>query len=79
MKNNNENDLSNNWKVDTPALLKLLVEENPKGTILKSPVRLFQSLLIQLAERALEINDEKLNEILIRLNLIERKEENDGN
>ncbi len=73
MKNNNENDLSDNWKVDTPNLLKLLVEDNPKGTVLKTPVRLFQNLLIQLAERALEINDTKLNEILIKLNLIEKR------
>lgn len=66
-----EKDLSKNWKVNTPELLKLLVEENPKGTVLKSPVRIFQSLLIELAERALIINDKELNEILLRLNLIE--------
>lgn len=66
-----ENDLSKNWKVNTPELLKLLVEDNPKGTVLNSPVRIFQSLLIKLAERALIINDKELNEILLRLNLIE--------
>ena len=59
---NNTNDLSNEWKVDTANLLKLLVEENPKGSVLKQPVRLFQSLLIQLAERAIQINDKELNE-----------------
>lgn len=75
---NNTNDLSNEWKVDTANLLKLLVEENPKGSVLKQPVRLFQSLLIQLAERALQINDKELNEILLKLCLIEPGETEDN-
>ena len=66
-----EADLSENWKVNTPELLRLLVEDNPKGTVLRSPVRIFQSLLIQLTERALAINDKELNAILLKLNLIE--------
>lgn len=75
---NNTNDLSNEWKVDTANLLRLLVEENPKGSVLKQPVRLFQSLLIQLAERALQINDKELNEILLKLCLIESEETEDN-
>ena len=75
---NNTNDLSNEWKVDTANLLKLLVEENPKGSILKQPVRLFQSLLIQLAERAIQINDKELNEILLKLCLIKPGEAEDN-
>lgn len=70
-----ENDLSKSWKVDTPNLLRLLVEDNPKGTILRQPVKIFQNLLIELAERALQINDKKLNEILLKLNLIEVNKE----
>lgn len=75
---NNTNDLSNEWKVDTANLLRLLVEENPQGSILKQPVRLFQSLLIQLAERAIQINDKELNEILLKLCLIEPEETEDN-
>ncbi len=66
-----EKDLSSNWKVNTPQLLKLLIEQSPNGTVLYQPVRIFKNLLIKLAERALEINDKELNEILLRLNLIE--------
>lgn len=74
----NTNDLSNEWKVDTANLLRLLVEENPKGSVLRQPVRLFQSLLIQLAERAIQINDKELNEILLKLCLIEPGELEDN-
>lgn len=70
-KEDNEQCLTENWKVNTPELLKLLVEDNPKGTVLRSPVRIFQSLLIKLTERALVINDKELNDILLSLNLIE--------
>lgn len=65
------NDLSKEWKVDTMNLLRLLLEGNPKGTILSQPVRLFQNLLKQLVERGLELNDSKLNEIMQKLCLIE--------
>ena len=63
-KEDNEQCLTENWKVNTPELLKLLVEDNPKG-------RIFQNLLIKLTERALVINDKELNDILLSLNLIE--------
>lgn len=65
------NDLTNEWKVDTGNLLKLLLEQNPNGSVLVRPVQVLQHLLIKLAERALEINDKELNEILQRLCLIE--------
>lgn len=70
-KGNKEQCLSEYWKVNTPELLKLLLEDNPKGTVLRSPVIIFQSLLIKLVERALVIKDKELNEILLKLNLIE--------
>lgn len=64
-------DLANEWKVNTPELLKLLIEDNPKGTVLIRPVQIFQKLLIELTERALEINDPELNKILQKMCLIE--------
>lgn len=67
-----KNDLSNEWKVDTANLLKLLIEQNPNGSVLVRPVQVFQNLLIKLTERALEINDKELNEILQKMCLIEK-------
>lgn len=64
-------DLTNEWKVDTANLLRLLLEDNPKGGVLYHPVRIFQGLLAKLAERAIQINDKELNDILLRLCLIE--------
>ena len=69
------NDLTNEWKVDTAYLLRLLLEQNPQGSILVRPVQVFQDLLIKLTERALEINDKELNKILQRLCLVEKVEE----
>lgn len=69
------NDLTNEWKVDTANLLKLLLEQNLQGSILVRPVQVFQDLLIKLTERALEINDKELNNILQRLCLVEKVED----
>lgn len=66
------NDLTNEWKVDTANLLRLLLEQNPQGSVLVRPVQVFRDLLIKLTERALEINDKELNKILQRLCLVEK-------
>ncbi len=70
-----KNDLSDEWKVDTANLLKLLIEQNPNGSVLVRPVQVFQNLLIKLTERALQINDKELNKILQKLCLVEKVKE----
>lgn len=59
------------WMVDTPALLKEMVEGNPSGGALVQPVNIFKSLLGQVAARAIELDDPKMNELMLRLALYE--------
>lgn len=58
------------WKVDSPALLQEIAS-NHGVAILKIPLNIFQSILAEVAERATEINDPILNELMIDLNLYE--------
>lgn len=59
------------WKVHTTSLLKEMVECNDRMGIFKIPISIFTSILEQLAQRAIEINDDKLNAIMCRLTLYE--------
>lgn len=72
MKEKELSNLTDEWKVDTANLLRLLLEQNPQGSILVRPVQILQDLLIKLTERALEINDSELNKILQRMCLVEK-------
>ncbi len=55
------------WRVHTPNLLKEIVESNEGMGILSKPVTIFGRLLAAVGERAAELNDEKLNALMIRL------------
>ncbi|MCC6603082.1 MAG: hypothetical protein IT327_07725 [Anaerolineae bacterium] len=55
------------WRVHTQNLLKELVESNEGMGILSKPVTIFGRLLAAVGERAAELNDEKLNALMIRL------------
>jgi hypothetical protein len=61
------------FRVDTMTLLNEIVEcalmEN-QG-VLKIPLNVFKNLLAQVAKRATEINDPKLNVLMLSLNLYE--------
>lgn len=62
-----------NWRVDSPALLKELSGAGlPRSAgVLKIPLNIFQSLLAEVAKRAIELNDKQLNKLMIRLNFYE--------
>jgi hypothetical protein len=61
------------WKVDTPSLLKEIAYcgLDRRMGIYKIPLNIFQRILTEVAERAIEINDKKLNKLMIRLSLYE--------
>lgn len=59
------------WKVNTRELLQLCVEDSKDSTILLKPLQTFQSLLIELAETGIKINNPELNDIMHKLSLIE--------
>lgn len=62
------------WKVDTPSLLKEILE-NPECAILNKPINIFARLLAEVAVRASELNDAKMNRLMIRLNLYDVEHE----
>ena len=66
-----KSDDSLKWKVDTTRLLKEIADNaiGINSGVLKIPLNIFQSLLGEVAERAIELNDKKLNKLMIRLAL----------
>jgi hypothetical protein len=65
-----KHDISNDWKVCTPQLLKEILC-NKGADALGIPLRIFAQLLAQAAERSAEINDPILISIMARLALYE--------
>jgi hypothetical protein len=68
----NGKNASHLWKVNTVSLLKEMVENNDKMGIFKHPVNIFGEILGEVAERAKELNDPKLNVLMCRLALYEQ-------
>ena len=62
----NKNNLK--WSVNAPQLLQE-ISLNKDLWVLNKPLNIFQSILGELAKRAIEIDDKELNKIMIRLSL----------
>lgn len=58
------------WRVHTPNLLKEILN-NPGTGILYRPLQIFSNLLYDVAQRANELGDDKLNALMLRLTLYE--------
>jgi len=58
------------WKVNTPGLLHEILINN-ETSALKIPLQIFAHLLADVATRASELNDAKLNALMCRLALYE--------
>jgi hypothetical protein len=56
------------WKVHTPGLFKLIIED-PHGWAFQIPLNIMLDLLRKVAQRATELNDPELNKLMIRLSL----------
>lgn len=67
------------WTVHTPNLLKEILECNPGMGTLKIPIQIFRHLLNEVGKRAVEINDPKLNCLMIRLTLYDDTEPGNEN
>jgi hypothetical protein len=59
------------WKVNTPGLLKEIVNNNKHMSVLATPLQIFAHLLGEVATRASELNDPELNALMCRLALYE--------
>lgn len=60
------------FKINTPQFLKEVFDNNPTlGGVLFVPANTLQSYLYQIAQRASELNDPKLNAIMCQMALYE--------
>lgn len=57
------------WRVNTPGLLKEIVEFTLEGGAFVVPLNILQGVLSEVAARAIELNDKELNKLMIRLSL----------
>jgi hypothetical protein len=57
------------WRINTAGFLKEIADSGlPRSAgVLKVPLNIFQGLLVQVGERASELNDPKLNALMCRL------------
>lgn len=60
--------MSKPWQIHTPNLLRETMA-NDTSHILRIPMKIFGDTLHEIAERAAELNDEKLNALMIKLTL----------
>lgn len=60
------------FKINTPAFLKEIFDNNPKlGGVFRVPANILRTYLLQIAQRAAELNDPKLNAIMCQMSLYE--------
>lgn len=61
------------FRVDTVSLLHEIVDNALRENqgVLKIPLNIFKNLLAQVAERAIELNDPKMNILMLNLGLYE--------
>ena len=56
------------WRVHTHGLLKEILSD-PQNRMLEIPLNIMLGILREVAQRAVELNDAKMNECMIRLGL----------
>lgn len=58
------------WKCHTPKLFEEILV-NPGTAMLRQPLIIFRAILAEVAQRAIELNDDELNLLMLRLTLYE--------
>lgn len=71
----NKDDLGRYISVNVKGLIEEIMQSNEHTWILKIPLETLYNLLRQVAFRCNEINDPRLNELMLRLNLYEMPNE----
>jgi len=59
------------WRVNVPGMLHEIVENNPTTWIFRSPFNILMEILTELATRCSQLDDPKLNELMVRMALYE--------
>ena len=60
------------WRVHTAALIREIIQCCTGASALSTPLSIFASILAQVADRAAELNDPKLNALMCRLTMYEQ-------
>ena len=66
------------WRVNTPQLLKEILGNN-ETNMLSRPLQIFANILVEVGERASQLNDPKLNALMCRLAIYEVADPYDKN
>lgn len=59
------------WRINTPGLLREIGNNNPSMVIMSKPLMILARILGEVATRASELNDTKMNSLMARLSLYE--------
>lgn len=65
-----ENQQRLHWRCHTPRLFEEILL-NPGCSALQQPLIIFRLILTEVAQRCIEVNDDKLNLLMLRLTLYE--------
>jgi len=57
------------WKINTTGLLKEAIRNNATANALRMPFQILANALFEVGERAIELNDTKLNCLMLRLGI----------
>lgn len=57
------------WRVHTAELFKEIIDSNPTAVIIRRPLEILDTILREVAKRAIELDDPELNKLMIRLTL----------
>ena len=57
------------FRVHTPNLLSEIGDNNKQLAVMSSPLMILKGLLGRVAKRAIELNDEELNKLMIQMTL----------
>jgi hypothetical protein len=59
------------WRINTPALIKEIIDCTPGTGIFRAPFQIFMEILSEIGERASELNDPIMNGLMCRLAIYE--------
>jgi len=57
------------WRVNMPHLYKELIDNVPQAACMRQPFQILMGIMVELGERAAELNDDQLNALMCRLSI----------
>jgi len=57
------------WRANLPGMFKEILEHNDQMSIFRQPFNIIRGILVEMGERAAQLNDPELNAIMVRLSI----------